>query len=92
MNGLFVYGRNMFQLEKPLVLTVTECAYLLKEPRTRIYELLKAGILVGVKIGVSWRVRTSSVEEMLKAPIPKEFFEREKFSYEQVKSELGLVD
>jgi excisionase family DNA binding protein len=60
-----------------LVLTVKEVSELLRIHRPKVYDLIKCGALEGIKIGSDWRVKRSSVEELI-GPIPDSFFSAEK--------------
>ncbi|HMO02814.1 MAG TPA: helix-turn-helix domain-containing protein [Oligoflexia bacterium] len=56
------------------LLSVNECAEILRIRRTKIYQLIKSKILQGVKIGYDYRVQRASLEKLIGMPIPDNFF------------------
>ena len=60
---------------QPLLLTVREVSSLLRIHRPKVYDLIRAGTIVGFKLGSDWRIRRQSVEELIGA-IPDEFFDK----------------
>jgi excisionase family DNA binding protein len=52
-------------MEKPILLTVSEVASLLRIQRAKVYILIETGALNGKKVGGDWRIRTDSVEALI---------------------------
>ncbi|NBW41559.1 DNA-binding protein [bacterium] len=52
-------------MKKPILLTVSEVAGLLRIQRAKVYILIETGALVGRKVGGDWRIRTDSVESLI---------------------------
>ena len=65
----------MTKTQPPLILTVKEVSILLRIHRPKVYELIRAGVLAGFKLGSDWRVKRQSVEALI-GPIPHDFFEK----------------
>lgn len=63
----------MTEFEAPLLLTVQEVSQLLRIHRPKVYDLIRAGVIDGFKLGSDWRVRRESIEK-LTGPIPEDFF------------------
>ncbi|WKZ56590.1 MAG: helix-turn-helix domain-containing protein [Bdellovibrionota bacterium] len=59
--------------EHPLLLTVQEVSQILRIHRPKVYDLIKAGVIDGFKLGSDWRVKRESIEK-LTGPIPENFF------------------
>lgn len=57
----------------PLLLTVQEVSKLLRIHRPKVYDLIRANIIEGFKLGSDWRVKRESLER-LTGPIPDTFF------------------
>lgn len=65
----------MSKTQHPLLLTVREVSVLLRIQRPKVYELIKAGAIAGFKLGADWRIKRSSIEDMI-GPIPEDFFDK----------------
>ena len=52
---------------RPLLLTVTEVARALKLERSKVYMFMEEGILDAFRLGGHWRIKASSVEQLLAA-------------------------
>ena len=59
--------------QKPMLLTVVEVCEILRIKRAKVYVLIEARVLEGVKIGADWRVRLESVEKLV-GTLPQEYF------------------
>lgn len=51
--------------ERPTLLTTAECMKLLRLQRSKVYDLIHCGSLVGVKVGACWRIRRDSLVSMI---------------------------
>jgi excisionase family DNA binding protein len=49
----------------PLMFTVQETAKMLRIQRAKVYLLIESGALEAIKIGSAWRVRRSSLEQLI---------------------------
>lgn len=56
-----------------VVLTVREAATILRIRRSKVYELIKTGLIEGFKVGADWRIKRDSLERLV-GPIPDDFF------------------
>ncbi|MCB0311282.1 MAG: helix-turn-helix domain-containing protein [Bdellovibrionales bacterium] len=65
----------MQQRQQPVLLTVRETAELLRIHRPKVYDLIKNGTLEGFKIGSDWRIKRSSIENLI-GEIPESFFKK----------------
>ncbi len=50
---------------RPLLLTVTEVAKLLKLERSKVYLLMEEGLIEAFRLGGHWRIRASSIDRLL---------------------------
>ncbi|HMO02813.1 MAG TPA: helix-turn-helix domain-containing protein [Oligoflexia bacterium] len=56
------------------LLNVKECADILRIRRAKVYDLIALGSIKGFKIGSDFRIHRSSVESLIGAKIPADFF------------------
>jgi excisionase family DNA binding protein len=56
-----------------VVFTVREAATVLRIRRSKVYELIKTGLIEGFKVGADWRIKRESLERLV-GPIPDDFF------------------
>lgn len=62
--------------KKPLLLTTKEAASILRVNRTKLYDLIKGGVIPGVRIGADWRIPIECIERLCAATIPDAFFQQ----------------
>jgi len=80
--GRFLGG--IYMTQQPLLLTVREAARLLRIHRPKVYDLIRDNTIEGFKLGSDWRIKRSSIEELI-GPIPQEFFENRELEEEQAR-------
>ncbi len=48
----------------PILMRPTRAAKMLDMSRTRVYEMLNAGTLPGIKVGNTWRIPQAAIEKL----------------------------
>ena len=75
----------------PMLLTVREVSAILRIHRPKVYDLIKAGVIEGFKLGADWRVKRESLEKMI-GPIPEVFFDKSDMPEEDREDREHLSD